>query len=128
VQYAIATVLFVHGVAHIVGLVVFWRLTELEEMPYKTTVLAGKIDVGDVGIRIVGLLWLATALAYFACALAVIPPLWWWLPATIGVTVFSLVLCITGWPDAQFGLVVNLLIFVLLALGWWLGRLPAAAT
>jgi len=124
VRFAIALVFFGHGIAHLVGFVVFWRLSELEEMPYKTTLLAGKVDVGDAGIRVVGILWLAAALAFLTCAVAVIPPLTWWLTATFWMMSFSLALCISGWPDSRFGVVANLLILVFLAVGGWFGWLP----
>jgi hypothetical protein len=33
-------------------------------VPYKTTIFGGGVDVGDTGIKIVGILWLLTALAF----------------------------------------------------------------
>jgi len=125
-RFLIALVFLGHGFAHLVGFFVFWRLAEFEEMPYKTTLLAGRIDVGETGIRVVGILWLAAALAFFTCLTAVIPPFEWWLTATLWTTVFSLALCISGWPDSRFGVVANLLILAFLAIGGWLGWLPVA--
>ena len=56
--------LIAHGVAHLVGFVTYWKIASFEEMPYKTTLLADRVDVGDVGIRIVGVLWLLIGLAF----------------------------------------------------------------
>lgn len=49
-------ILLGHGFAHLVGFVVPWRLKTLPQMPYKTTPLANSINIGDVGIRVVGVL------------------------------------------------------------------------
>ena len=64
--------LVAHGVAHLVGVVSSWKLATLAELPYKTTILAGRIDVGDGGIRVIGGLWLLTALAFLVAAGAVV--------------------------------------------------------
>ena len=40
----VAVVLVAHGVAHLIGFVVPWRLMTLPEMPYKTTLFAGRLD------------------------------------------------------------------------------------
>jgi hypothetical protein len=37
-------------------------------VPYRTTLLAGSIDVGVVGIRVVGVAWLLVAVAFAALA------------------------------------------------------------
>ena len=55
-RFILALVLCVHGFAHLV-FVVPWRLAKLEQMPYKTTVLGGSLNIGDVGIRVVGILY-----------------------------------------------------------------------
>lgn len=54
-RFFVALILFGHGFAHLVGFVVPWRMTTLPQMPYKTTVLADAIDVGNAGIRVVAL-------------------------------------------------------------------------
>jgi hypothetical protein len=95
-------------------------------MPYKTTLFGGRIDVGDSGIRAVGVVWLLTALAFFACAGALVLSLAWWLPATLATTVFSLLLCISGWPDSRYGVVANVLILAILLAHGWVGWPPVA--
>ena len=61
----LAIFLFVHGFAHLVGFMIPWKIAKLEEMPYSTSIFFNKINLGHVGIRIVGILWLVAALAYF---------------------------------------------------------------
>jgi hypothetical protein len=64
--------LIAHGVAHLVGFVTHWKIASIEDMPYKTTLLSGFFDVGDVGIRIVGILWLLTGLAFAMVGVGII--------------------------------------------------------
>jgi hypothetical protein len=43
-----------HGVAHLPGFLVSWQLATLPDLPYSTTLFAGRLDVGDAGTRILG--------------------------------------------------------------------------
>jgi hypothetical protein len=117
VRFAIAAVLAVHGFAHLVGFVVSWRIASLDEMPYKTTILAGKLDVGDTGIRVVGMGWLLAAMAFFASAAALILQVPWWFPATVVLLLSSVALCVIGWPDAKIGVFVNLALLAIFTFG-----------
>ena len=120
-HFVISALFVIHGVAHLVGFVVPWRITTLEETPYKTTILNGKIDVGDSGIRAIGLVWLVTALAFMVCAIAVAMQLQWWMWVAMAATLISFDLTIIGWPESRIGVAVNVLIVVMLiasALGW----------
>lgn len=125
-RIALAVLFALHGIAHGVGFVASWRLAELEEMPYRTTLLAGRVDVGDVGVRTMGILWLVAGLTFLAVGLSVWRRQAWWPSLAIGVTLFSLVLCVLGWPDSRIGVAVNVAILVLLALGVRLGWLASA--
>jgi hypothetical protein len=124
-QYVIAIVLLIHGFAHLVGFVVPWRIAKLEEAPYKTTLLGGKVDVGDTGIRVVGVLWLLVAVAFFVSGIALLFSSGWWWGYTLIVAGTSLVLCILGLPDSKFGIPINVVILGYLLAGKSLGWLPA---
>jgi hypothetical protein len=63
-RFALAALLMAHGVAHLVGFVVPWRLVASQEVAYRTTILASAIDVGDAGIRMLGIVWLLAAAAF----------------------------------------------------------------
>ena len=120
-HFVISALFVIHGVAHLVGFVVPWRIATLEETPYKTTIFNGKIDVGDSGIRAIGVGWLITALAFMVCAVAVAMQLQWWIWVAMAATLVSFDLTIIGWPESRIGVAVNVLIVVLLiasALGW----------
>ena len=69
----LAALFFVaHGVAHLVGFAASWQLGSLRDMTYSTIILNGTIDVGDAGMRVMGVLWVAAAVAFAAAAVAVI--------------------------------------------------------
>lgn len=114
-QLAFGVILLVHGLAHLVGFVVTWRVAKLQEMPYKTTILAGAVDVGDVGIRVMGGLWLATAVAFAIVAVGAFVGTSWWFPVALMMTTVSLFVTILGWPDSRIGVGVN--VVLLAALG-----------
>ncbi|MEA2722947.1 MAG: hypothetical protein QOH59_718, partial [Gemmatimonadales bacterium] len=59
---ALSFFFIVHGIAHLPGFLVPWRLAAPAEIPYTTTVLGGTADLGRVGIRIVSIVWLMAAL------------------------------------------------------------------
>ncbi len=113
-RIALGVILFGHGFAHLVGFVVSWRIATLRELPYKTSVLADSVNVGNLGIRVVGILWLVTALAYAVCGIGVLTRVHWWLPVTMIVAAVSFFLCIIGWPDSRIGVFVNIAIMAFL--------------
>jgi hypothetical protein len=116
-RYMLAFFLLAHGVAHLVGFVSSWKLATLAELPYKTTVLSGRVDVGDAGIRVMGVLWLLAALAFLVAAIAVATDAGWAVRFTLAGVIASLMLCLVGWPDARVGVAVNVGLVMLLAIG-----------
>ncbi|MFA6033113.1 MAG: hypothetical protein WC889_09460 [Myxococcota bacterium] len=121
-KYALAAFLWLHGFCHLVGFVVPWKIAKLPEEPYKTTLFMGRVDVGDAGIRVVGILWLLVALAYGVCGAGVVMAKPWWIQATVFVSLFSLALSVAGLPGSKFGIPVNVALVTLLLLGkkgWW---------
>ena len=116
-RWVLATVLTGHGVAHLVGFLVPWRLMHDTEMPYKTTLLSGRWDVGDRGIRINGVLWLLAALGFFAAAVLLVLGLPFWYQTVLVMATASAALCLLGLPDAKIGGAVNLVLIVCLLVG-----------
>jgi hypothetical protein len=116
-RFVVAFLLAAHGVAYLVGFVSSWQLATLAEVPYKTTVFSGREDVGDAGIRMMGVLWLLAALAFLVAALAVAVGTGWAVRFTLAAVIGSLILCVVGWPDARIGVAVNVGFALLLAVG-----------
>jgi hypothetical protein len=125
-RYVLAGFLLAHGFAHLVGLAGSWRLGT--GVPHKTTLLGGRLDLGEGGIRAFGVVWLfgAVAFATAAAALILVQPLWTTL--VLAAAAFSLVISVLALPDARVGVGINV---VLLAFAWlasrfhWLGGGPS---
>ena len=116
-RFVLAFLLVAHGIAHLVGFVSSWKVATLAEVPYKTTVFSGHLDVGDAGIRVMGLLWLLAALAFLITAVGVATETGWAVRFTLVAVIASLLLCVAGWPDARIGVAVNVGLLLLLAIG-----------
>ena len=116
----IAIFLCLHGIAHLVGFVVPFKIANLEEMPYKTTMLNGSFNIGEIGIKIVGILWLMTAIAFFVSVYFIFSHSPLWLVFTIIIILFSMILCILGWPDSKIGVFANFFILLVLFILQWL--------
>lgn len=121
---AIGILLIGHAFAHLVGFVGPWKIMRVEEMPYKTTLLGGKVDVGDKGIRVVGVFWLLGALGFLASGIGAFRVLSWWWLLTLIVAGFSLVLSVLGWPESRFGVLINVLLLGFLIVGRSIDWLP----
>lgn len=114
--------LLVHGIAHLVGFVVPWKLAELPDAPYKTTLFNDRLDLGHAGIRIVGLLWLLGCVAFTAAAVLLFLERTFWMQLAAATASYSLVLSIVALPEAKIGIPVNLFILGGLAvryMGWF---------
>lgn len=112
-RFALAILLVLHGAAHLVGFVVPWRLASLPDAPRGTTILAGAVDVGETGIRAVGIGWLVLAIAFVAVAAGLLQGAPWWYPAALVVLVASSAFCVVGLPAARIGLWVNAVLVAL---------------
>lgn len=116
-RYLLAVLLTVHGLAHLVGFVVPWKLVKLPEAPYRTTLLAGRIEVGVAGIRAMGLTWLLAAVAFFVVAVGLILGAPWSVPAALVTLGASTALSVAGWPDSRIGILVNIVLLAILVVG-----------
>ena len=107
---AAAIVLVLHGLVPALGFVALWRVAELEGIAYRTTVLDGRLEIGDTGARILGLAWLALVPAFVVAAYGVATGRRWALPVVGLVAAASLVVSILGLPDSRPGLMIDVAI------------------
>jgi hypothetical protein len=114
-RMALGALMLMHGFAHMVGFAGAWKLNA--GIPYKTTVLAGHVNLGDRGIRALGLVWALAAIAFAVAGVAALSNRSWWIPATLVVTIGSLVLTLVETPDARIGALVNVFLLGALLLG-----------
>lgn len=105
--------LFLHGMAHLIGFLVPWRIVKTDDMPYKTTLFFGKINIGDIGIRITGIIWLLIALAFFYAGWITLQRMDYWLSCVLIVSLISLIFCILAIPDSHIGIYINITLIVL---------------
>jgi hypothetical protein len=124
-RISLALLMALHGLAHVPGVVGSWRLAPLEAIPPHTTVLAGRLDVGEGGMRILGAAWLLAAALFWLSSAGASAGRVWWLPVAVGAATLSLVLTVLELPYARVGLVVNVAILAVLAVARGAGWLAA---
>jgi hypothetical protein len=113
---AAAIVLALHGLVHLIGFVVPWRLAEVEGFAYRTTVLDGAIELGETGVLVIGLAWLAVAVGFIAAAVGIWGARAWAVPLVGVLAAASLAICVLGLPETVAGLVLD--IVILGAVAW----------
>ena len=116
-RIVLAVLMVAHGIAHLPGFLVSWQLRSFPEMPFRTTILGSSLDVGAVGIKVIGLMWVAVSVAFGILAVATLVRAAWWQPIGYAAIGLSTALCLVGWPDARFGLVANAVILLLIVIG-----------
>ncbi|SIS21591.1 ABC transporter permease [Natronorubrum thiooxidans] len=105
--YVGSIVLLGHGMVHLLGTAVYFELADIAEFPYKTTLLGSAVNVGDMGMRVFGILWAVAAIGFVAAAGALFIDWDHW-PLLVGaVAVFSLALTVLDYTVAYAGIVVN---------------------
>jgi hypothetical protein len=115
----LATIIFailviLHGLIHLMGTIVYMQWGEIESLPYKTTLLNGRWDLGETGIKAFGLLWLIPLVGFVLAGIALLTGWGWWQPLLTGVSLFSLLVTALDWHVAYAGTAVNVIILVVL--------------
>ena len=111
------SVLFaVHGLVHGLGFAAYWRLARIESLPYKTVVLGGRIDVGELGMRIIGASFLLAAVGFTVVAFGCWTQAPWWRGLLLATTLLSLAVTGLEWDVAYAGAVVDLVILAGIAI------------
>ncbi|OVE83277.1 hypothetical protein [Natronolimnobius baerhuensis] len=112
--YLAALALAIHGLIHFLGIGVYFEAVQMADLPYKTTLLDGAIDVGDVGIRIFAVLTAVAGVGFIVSAVALVTNWRYWRQLLLAVTVFSLVCTTFDWSVASMGVLANLAILAVL--------------
>jgi hypothetical protein len=110
IRRAAAALLALHGLIHLIGFMSPWRIATLEGFAYRTTVLGGAQDLGAVGVRVIGLIWLGLTVGFLAAGYAV----WGRKPWAVGLTgvlaMLSLIVCVAGLPETAAGVAIDVVI------------------
>jgi hypothetical protein len=121
-----AIVLFLHGLIHLMGTAAYLKLATIQALPFKTTLLNGRWELGEMGIKAYGALWLVPTIGFAIVAIALLLGWSWWSPALMVIALFSLVLTVLDWNIAFAGILINLVVLAALWLKpvWvsWLAR------
>jgi hypothetical protein len=88
-RHLLAVFTLVHGIGHLPGFAVSWRLLTTQELPYRTSILHGRLAVG---------IWSRSS---------------WWLGALTTAVGISTLCCLFALPEARLGLAANAIVFVL---------------
>jgi hypothetical protein len=115
-RLALAMLMAIHGIAHTAGFAESWKLAPGGGVPYKTTVFGGRLDLGDSGIRTVGVLWLVASIAFLITSAATVLDASWWRPAAAAAAMGSIALTSLELPQARLGTLINVIILVSLPL------------
>lgn len=110
VTYASAIFLALHGLVHLMGFLVYLRITEMKDLPYKTTLLGGRWELGDPGMRLFGVFWLLPLIGFAVAVYGLYADTSWWRPVLIGATLVSLALTGLDYKAAYAGAIINLVI------------------
>jgi hypothetical protein len=117
VLYAATVVVLLHGLIHLMGFVAYWQIAELQNLPYKTTLLKGQLEVGKTGIRVFGVLWLVATVGFVAAAIGLVADQGWWRTVMLGSALFSLMIAVLDWNVAILGAIVDAVILAVLVVG-----------
>jgi hypothetical protein len=115
-RVTLAALVAVHGVIHLIGFVVPWRIATLDGFAYRTATGGGALDLGDAGVRLVGLVWLACAVGFVVAGIGIARRSTWGLPLAGGLAIVSLVVCLLGLPETVAGIAVD--VAILGAVAW----------
>jgi hypothetical protein len=110
VQLVASVVLALHGLVHLIGFVVPWRLATIEGFPYHSSVLNGSWEIGDFGVRAIGIVWLVLAVGFVVAAFGVWRGESWAPLLTAVLAIVSLAVSVVGLPEASAGIAINVLI------------------
>jgi hypothetical protein len=115
----------VHGLIHLMGFTAYWPLAVIKDLPYKTALLGGKLDLGSGGMRIFSLLWLLAAVGFVVAAIALLLGKPFWAPTMLASALLSLVLCILDWGVAYRGALIDLVILLVMLVVFGFRQQPA---
>jgi hypothetical protein len=96
-----------HGVVHTIGFAVAWKLSQPKDFAYSTEV-AGGIDIGTVGTRILGVMWLAAGAAFVVAAVNVLQRRSTTLSAIVTAATLSSLVCLMQVDVAWRGVAINI--------------------
>ena len=130
-RIAFAVFLVLHGVAHLVGFLTPFGLGPARAPgqpppPRPDVLFDGRLLVGDLAARTLGIAWLALALAFGAVAVGLLRNERWWPAALVCTVLGSMAMSVAFWPAARIGVWIDAALLLLAAALLATGRMVAA--
>lgn len=125
VSITLAVIAILHGLIHLMGFVAYWPLANLPDLPYKTSLLDGRLELGAAGMRLFSLLWLLAAFIWVVAGVLLIFKHPAWASLMLGAALLSLVICILDWGVAFRGALIDLGFLLILFVVFGLRMQPA---
>jgi hypothetical protein len=123
VRAGFGAALATHGLVHLLGVMAYLELGRIEALPFKTTLLEGRWDLGRTGTHFFGGLWLLPAIGYSILGLRLASGGTLSEAALALVTGLSLALTLLDWERAFAGAVLDALILAgLLGARFWVAK------
>ncbi len=123
--YAFVGVAIIHGLIHLMGLVAYWPLGEIAELPYKTVLVNGRFNLGATGMKLFSAFWLITTLGFVVGAIGLVTNQSWAMPVLLVTSVLSIIITALDWEVAFRGTIISAVMIVLMLtvprLVAWLG-------
>jgi hypothetical protein len=99
------------------GTAVYMKLVRIEGLPYKTTLLGGRWNLGGPGMRFFGALWALPAFGFVRGGVALLAGHAMWVPVVVVTTLVSLLLTVLDFSAAYAGAILNAVILAMVWLG-----------
>lgn len=112
IRIAAGVILILHGLVHLLGLVAYWPLADIAELPYKTALLGGAWDLGEGGMRVISVLWLIAGLGFVAGGGGQIAGQGWTAQVLVFAALLSVALTALDWKVAFMGAILDVLILL----------------
>jgi hypothetical protein len=110
----LAGVFFIlHGIVFPILGASYFKLYTIPGFPDGTYVFWHRFDVGETGIRIVGVIWMLSGVLWVLSGIGLLFLTNWWVGFTIATALVTLIPCILTLPDGKYGTLINLVILVL---------------
>lgn len=119
-RVAVAALLGLHGLIHLMGFLKAWRLADIPQLTGRSLV-----PMSEGAFRAVGVVWLVAAIALGAAGLLrLLGRESWWLVAAPALALSQAVI-VLQWGDAWAGTILNVVLAVAVAVGWGTARFHA---
>jgi len=122
-KIAFAVYLFIHAMAHGVGVLTVSGLVKDSDQPSEPTFLLTGHEPGSWVLKAASVFWLLGLIGFVVAGIGVINEADWAMTALVGATVLSTILSIIWVKAAPFGLVANLIVIAIMLIPWAADRM-----